>query len=364
MYANTLSAVGLDTVAFIESHYVAERGLSAEKTVDYLKREFLDARRLGNKCANGGLYPPACIESKTDQSIAKPRVFALDIGLSSTKPPSSAGEIMELTPGGQLKALIKDQAMPDGLAIDAHTNRMFWTCMGDPGKPDGAVYSATLDGSHIRTVIAPGLINTPKQLALDFANQMLYFCDREGQSVFSCGYDGSDLHKIIDNSGCESEDDALDWCVGIALSPSLGKLFWTQKGPSKGGRGRLFSADLPTAIDAVATGVQCLLDGLPEPIDLEFDESSRTLYWTDRGELPHGNALYKVQLDADGNVSGQKEVLAKHFHEAIGLKLDLVRKQIYITDLGGSIYCYDLDGKTKEIMHTDENRAFAGVTCL
>lgn len=239
--------------------------------------------------------------------------------------------------------------------------------MGTPGELDGAIYSADLDGSNIKTVVAPGPINTPKQLALDPKNKMVYFCDREGRSVFRCGYDGSHLHKVINNEACGVEDDVLGWCVGIALSPSVGKLFWTQKGPSKGGKGRLFSADLPhsTNIDAVATSVQCLLNDLPEPIDLEFDETSHTLYWTDRGELPHGNSLNKLQLNANGDVSSSgKEIIAKHFHEAIGLKLDTARKQIYITDLGGSIYCYKLDGKTKEILFTDEKRAFTGLTCV
>ena len=255
--------------------------------------------------------------------------------------------------------------MPDGLAIDSRLGRMFWTCMGTPGKPDGAIYSADLDGSNIKTIIAPGHINTPKQLALDPANETIYFCDREGRSVLRCGYDESHLVKVIDNGTCGSEDNVLDWCVGVALSPSLGKLFWTQKGPSKGGKGRLFSANLPTGIDGAATGVRCLLGDLPEPIDLEFDESSHTLYWTDRGELPHGNALYKVQLDANGDISSSgKEVLARHFHEAIGLKLDSARRQIYITDLGGSIYCYSLDGTTKETLLTDEKRAFTGITCF
>lgn len=362
--ANIRMAVGLDTVAFIESHYIAERGLSPEKTVDYLKREFLDAQRLGNKCTNGGLYPPTDEESCTDKRTPEARIFALDIGLSSVKPPTSAGEIIELTSEGQIKSLVKDQAMPDGLAIDTRSSRMFWTCMGNPGKYDGAIYSADLDGSHIKTVVAPGLINTPKQLALDSLNQMIYFCDREGRSVFRCSYDGAHLHKIVDNGACGADDNVLGWCVGIAVSPSLGKLFWTQKGPSKGGNGRLFSADLPNAIDTAATGVQCLLSDLPEPIDLEFDEHSRTLYWTDRGELPHGNALYQVRLDANGDVSGPEEILAKHFHEAIGLKLDSIRQQIYITDLGGSVYCYKLDGKTKTTLFTDEKRAFTGVTCL
>lgn len=362
---NPNTAVGLDTVAFIESHYVAERGLSPEKTVDYLKHNFLDSQRLGNKSPNGGLYPPTTKSAPPDKTASKPRIFALDIGLSSEMQLSSAGEILELTPEGQIKCLVKDQAMPDGLAIDTRSNRMFWTCMGTPGKPDGAIYSADLDGSDIRTVVAPGPINTPKQLTLDSANEMIYFCDREGRSVFRCGYDGSHLNRLVSNESCDQEGDVLGWCVGIALWPSLGKLFWTQKGPSKSGKGRLFSANLPTAIDAAVNGVRCLMSDLPEPIDLELDEDSRTLYWTDRGELPHGNALYKVQLDANGDVpSSGKEILARNFHEAIGLKLDSARNQIYITDLGGSIYCYDLDGKTKDTLLTDEKRAFTGVTCL
>lgn len=363
--ANSKVAVGLDTVAFIESHYVAERGLSPEKTVDYLQRDFLASQRLGNKSPNGGLYPPTAKSETTDSSEPEARILALDIGLSSAKQSSNAGEILELTPEGQLKPLVKDQAMPDGLAVDSRLSRMFWTCMGTPGKPDGAIYSADLDGSNIRTVISPGHINTPKQLTLDSAKELIYFCDREGCSVFRCGYDGSHLIKVVDNRIRGSEDNVLDWCVGIALSTSLGKLFWTQKGPSKGGKGRLFSADLPTAIGSAATSVRCLLNDLPEPIDLEFDESSHTLYWTDRGELPHGNALYKVQLNANGDVaSSGKEVLARHFHEAIGLKLDSARQRIYVTDLGGSIYCYNIEDKSKETLFTDEKRTFTGVTCL
>lgn len=49
--------VGLDTVAFIEEHYIKERGLSGEKTVEFLRENYLDHKKLGSKCANGGLYP-------------------------------------------------------------------------------------------------------------------------------------------------------------------------------------------------------------------------------------------------------------------------------------------------------------------
>ncbi|RMJ28486.1 3-hydroxyacyl-CoA dehydrogenase [Aspergillus sp. HF37] len=50
--------VGLDTVAFIEDHYIKEHGLSGEKTAGFLREKYLDHGRLGTKSANGGLYPP------------------------------------------------------------------------------------------------------------------------------------------------------------------------------------------------------------------------------------------------------------------------------------------------------------------
>ncbi|KAE8376418.1 NAD(P)-binding protein [Aspergillus bertholletiae] len=55
----TMDAVGLDTVAFIERHYIDERGLSPQKTVDFLQQNYLDHGKLGSKCPQGGLYPPA-----------------------------------------------------------------------------------------------------------------------------------------------------------------------------------------------------------------------------------------------------------------------------------------------------------------
>lgn len=53
------AAIGLDIVAFIEDHYIHERGLTSDKTVDFLRSNYLDKGRLGKKSANGGFYPPA-----------------------------------------------------------------------------------------------------------------------------------------------------------------------------------------------------------------------------------------------------------------------------------------------------------------
>lgn len=246
--------------------------------------------------------------------------------------------------------------------------------MGTPGKDDGSVYSAKTDGTDIRQIVPSGAVNTPKQLVVVAEHKKLYFCDREGLRVFRCNYDGSLLELLIDNRGSGASQETPEhskWCVGIAVSPKLGKFFWTQKGVSKGRKGRIFTAniEMPSCQSPkTRDDIKCLVADLPEPIDLELKEETLQLYWTDRGELPFGNTLNRVQLTNSGllaEASSQKhEILTKNFHEAIGLKLDTKNGHIYMTDLGGSIYQCDLEGKKKKVIYSEETRAFTGIGLL
>ncbi|KAK7711383.1 hypothetical protein SLS64_005406 [Diaporthe eres] len=357
--------VGLDTVAFIESHYVAERGLPSDKTVDFVQRNYLDKGKLGAKCQKGGLYPRV------------PRLLVLDLGLAATKVSPAPGFVLEMSGDGKnQKVLAKSQALPDGIDVDKSSGRMFWTCMGMPGHPNGEVFSANLeDGSDARCIVPKGVANTPKQLVVEPVSKKLYFCDREGMRVFRCNYDGSELETIIKTGDWEAEgfEDQTKWCVGITVSPKHGKFYWTQKAASKSGKGRVFCAsiDMPAGETAESrTDVQLLLDNLPEPIDLEVDESNDLLYWTDRGELPLGNSVNRATLDpASGLVAKSSngkpyEVLVRHLNEAIGLKLDLEAGHMYLTDLGGSLYRCNLDGSEKQRIYSSDERALAGITIV
>ena len=55
------------------------------------------------------------------------------------------------------------------------------------------------------------------------------------------------------------------------------------------------------------------------------------------------------------------EVLARSLHEAIGLKLDSQYMRIFVTDMGGCVYSFDLNGMKKQKMYEDQ-RAYTGIT--
>jgi DNA-binding beta-propeller fold protein YncE len=362
-----MDKVGLDTVSFIEQHYIAERGLP-NTPVDFLQK-FIDEGKLGDKSKKGGLLPPkqqAKAESET-------KLYFLDIGLSGNS--TVGGSILVGTNDAKpLTTLVSNQSMPDGIDISNTAKKLFWTNMGkSPSQDDGAVLSCNLDGSDVQEIIPRGSVHTPKQLTVDEKNSKLYFSDREGLRVMRSNFDGSDLEVLVQTGDYKNEQHKSDptrWCVGVTVSPSTGKFYWTQKGPSKGGKGRIFRAniDFKSGEDAKSrTDIELVFQDLPEPIDLEIDEAENTLYWTDRGEIPYGNTINRAKLDAfvksDGASQSGKdyEIVSRGLHEAIGIKLDPKNGRIFATDLGGAVYKLDMDGGNKKKVYEGAG-TYVGIT--
>lgn len=299
---SALDGVGLDTVEHIEQHYVDERGLPTN-ILTWLQENFVKTGKLGLKSDKGGLYAPPVPGSRT-------KIFFLNLGLGepladkSSEEIMRSGEILEITAedrGSKPIALVRNQAMPDG--IDICEGRMYWTNMGNPSENDGTVLSARLDGSDMQTIVTHGHVHTPKQIHIDQEAKKLYFCDREGLRVMRCNLDGSELETILQTSDRESEPDNAkaqhNWPVGVTVSKRLKRFFWTQKGASKASDGRIYSASLDMPSGGTASNrrdIEVVQKGLPECIDLEMDDESGVLYWTDRGELPLGNTLNKKQV--------------------------------------------------------------------
>ena len=178
-------------------------------------------------------------------------------------------------------------------------------------------------------------------------------------SVHRIDFSGT-THEILVSTGTlsnsEHKSDMKRWCVGVALDTARGHIYWTQKGPSKAGKGRIFRAgiDIPAGQTAEnRTDIELVLQGLPEPIDLEFDAEGQVLYWTDRGEHPIGCSLNRAKVTNLKEVMGNKQILARQFHEPIGLKLDRKKGVVYVSDLGGRVYQVDLDGQKKLLFQDD-----------
>ena len=71
----------------------------------------------------------------------------------------------------------------------------------------------------------------------------LYWCDREGMRVMRANLDGSLVETLIETGrGDADRRDQTRWCVGVTIDPERKQIYWTQKGPDNGERGRLLRA--------------------------------------------------------------------------------------------------------------------------
>jgi DNA-binding beta-propeller fold protein YncE len=269
------------------------------------------------------------------------RIFFLDLG---------AGRILSANPdGSDLKVVIGGgQKHPDGIAVDRLRGHLYWTNMGNPTANDGSIFRSDLAGGDITVIVPSGGTFTPKQIQIEPKSQKLYWSDREGMRVMRCNIDGSALETLVQTGQSEADrHDQTRWCVGIAVDPEEGKIYWTQKGADNAGQGRVFRAgiDIPAGeTPTTRTDVELLFADLPEPIDLDFDHVNRMLYWTDRGDPPRGNTVNRASIDTVPNSHAESEILVTHLMEGIGLSLDLKGERMFVTDLAGSVYSANLDG--------------------
>ena len=292
------------------------------------------------------------------------RLLVLDVKSSS---------ILSFDTNGNDLITITDQlsGTPGGIAVDPFKGHIYWTSMGEYHegehfpKNDGSIHRINFDGSGHTIVIPKGVTFTPVQMQIDVVNDFIYWSDREGMRVMRAKLSGSNITTLI-QTGEGDEDRKVETrhCVGIAIDPVNRYLYWTQKGPADGGKGRIFRSGLdilPNADPRNRNDIELLFDGLPKPIDLEIDRLGEKLYWTDRGDGPNGNTLNRVSI---GNKKiGKHEILVSALDEAIGLSVDAENDKVYFTDLTGHIYSSTLDGLNRRDLFSG-NRMFTGITYL
>jgi len=277
------------------------------------------------------------------------RIFFLDL---------AGSRVLSANPdGSDLKTIVveKGHELPDGLVVDLAAGHLYWTHMGNPTANDGTIVRSDLDGQNLKTIVPKGATFTPKQLQIEQKSKKLYWCDREGMRVMRANLDGSKIETLVDTSQGDPRPgpDATKWCVGIAVDVEGGKFYWTQKGADNANQGRIFRANVETPSGQTAANrrdVELVYEALPEPIDLDIDPATRTLYWTDRGDPPRGNTVNRAPLDARKGQRKAPEIVFSNLMEGIGLALDHKNRRMFITDLAGSVYSASLDGSNQKVV--------------
>lgn len=88
---------------------------------------------------------------------------------------------------------------------------------------------------------------------------------------------------------------------------------------------------------------------------------------TDRGDPPFGNTVNKASVsgnfDKEASPAGPSKdlMLAQHFHETIGLALDIEKRIAYVSDLLGSIWSVNLDNGSRKAIIRDRGN-YTGIT--
>ncbi len=331
---------------------------AGSRSVDQLAQEenetLVGLLKLRTKNAEAAVASQATVERVSKSTRrgsnnygASDRIFFLDV---------SGGRLVSVnTDGSDLEVIVNGlKRIPDGIEVDVETGYIYWTNMGNPAPNDGSIERVDLDGQNRKTIIPQGATFTPKQLKLDKKGGKLYWSDREGMRVMRANLDGSNIETLVETGSSDRDRrDQRNWCVGIAVDPEGGKIYWTQKGPDNAGEGRIFCASLEIPKGETAanrTDIKLLFTGLPEPIDLDLDLNNRMIYWTDRGNPPRGNTVSRAPINSESKCGKEQEIVISGLMEGIGLSLDLEGGRMFFADLAGSVYSAKLDGSEKKTL--------------
>src|SRR6478672_5721354 len=288
--------------------------------------------------------------SQSEHSVGRAtigRLFVLE---------ASGNRVLSLNPdGSDRRVIVTECRLPDGVAVDVEAGHIYWTNMGVPNLNDGSIERADLGGRNRTTIVPQGGTFTPKQLQIEEKTRKLYWCDREGMRVMRANLDGSNIETLVDTSQGDPKPgpDARKWCVGVAVDAAGGKFYWTQKGGDNAGQGSICRANIELRAGrspANRQDIELLYDNLPEPIDLDIDPTTRTLYWTDRGDPPRGNTVNRAPLDAPPGGRKAPEIVLSNLMEGIGLALDPKGGRMFVTDFAGTAYSANLDGSNKKTL--------------
>ena len=161
--------------------------------------------------------------------------------------------------GSDQRTIVSNVYNVHGMDYDILTNMVYW-CEVNVGK----IYRASI-GSEGRELIVSGLVS-PEEVAVDWINRKLYWCDRGSDTIEYSRLDGSNRRLLL-NTG-------LDQPHGLVIDPLSGHIYWTDWGA------------VPKIEKMTLSGVNrhvIVNSSLQWPNGLTIDYVTRRLYWVDAG---------------------------------------------------------------------------------
>ncbi|XP_043283845.1 vitellogenin receptor-like [Venturia canescens] len=95
-----------------------------------------------------------------------------------------------------IKILNRTTDAPGGLVLNPKKGEMFWSDYGE----NPAIWQAGMDGSERKTILTEDL-GWPKDLAIDYTEERLYWIDSKLKTVESMSLDGTDRQRLLQKTG-------------------------------------------------------------------------------------------------------------------------------------------------------------------
>ncbi len=195
--------------------------------------------------------------------------------------------------------------------------RSEWLCWtSDQGQ---RIECALPDGTSRHDLITSD--GKPMGMAVDHAGGILYWAERDAERIMSMPLSGTAEAKTL------VQLDAGAGMRGMAIAPSIGKIYWVAENLQVIQRANLDGSDVET---------------LPVPVasffDVEVDDVAGALYWTNGDEIWRGN------LDGTSSTAIVGDTDQPYY-----LALDLRAGKLYWTDFArNEIGRANLDGSGRE----------------
>lgn len=190
--------------------------------------------------------------------------------------------------------------------------------------------------------------------------------DREGMAINAANLDGSQLGETLLALTGNPEADKGDqsrWCVGIAPSSTRGAVISIGRRRVATIPGQVLSAAYcrcPPALrrptsrhDHAVCAHTC-----PEPIDLDLDLTTRTMYWTDRGD----NTVSSAPMDPPSSMIPQRAWTRKILLRGLGghHPRSTLRANAWRGPTWGQLGVANLDGSNARTLLTGQG-ALSGI---